>query len=204
MQIKQTKDRIEVNSKLLANIKYAIKHKYTSRLLLGAVLLAGFVEYQIFQDFSQFSSHYKNNFSQVATAAANKVAGDDNYCILKPDYRDKHDWLILNNFAELDIERVITQAVYFRLGWPNRVKTGVGQRVPHFELYTQSTHYLWSFSQQAFYQYRKQNTVRDKYLSLICQDLAGKMIDRQQASVAYQQDPYWQQQWITLVTKGNH
>ena len=182
----------------MKKIAYVIKHKFTRRLVIFIICIIGFIEYQLYQHFKQLTNTYKNNFSTIATAAAEKVAANQHYCIVAPNYRDKHPWLLLNDFTELDIERVLKQAIYFHFGWPNRVKTTVGQRVPHFELYADGKHYLWSFKQQAFYLYRQQNSGFDRYMWLICQDLAGKPGDRRKASIAYQNDPQWIKKFLVL------
>jgi hypothetical protein len=175
-----------------------INNKYTLGIVVIVLFIIGFIEYKVYREFNQFVSIYKSNFSMVAKAAAHKIATNGEYCILASNFKDKYPWLMLNDFTEVNIDRVIKQAIYFRLGLPNRVKTGVGQRVPHFEMYANGEHYLWSFSQQSFYKYRIQNTAFDKYLSLICDDVSNKNLDRQAATIKYQNDQQWVQKFLNL------
>jgi hypothetical protein len=165
--------------------------KNTKRFIFVFVLLVGFIEYLVYQEYKAFVQTYAVNFATVAAAQADKIADGGNYCIMAPNYRDQQSWLILNDFAEIDIHTVIKQAVYFRLGLPSRVYTGVGQRVPHFALYANGKRYFWSFSTQSFYEYSIQNTGLDRYLTTVCEDMVATKVDRSKASLVYQQDPKW-------------
>lgn len=167
--------------------------KNTKRVFFVFLVLVGLVEYFVYQQYKEFVQVYADNFPTVATAAAEKVADGGHYCIMAPEYLHHLSWLILNDFTELDIEKVIEQGVYFKLGFRGKVYTGVGQRLPHFELYSNGKRYLWSFSTQSFYEYRIQGTSYDRNLTAICADLAGKDVDRKAASHDYQKDADWTQ-----------
>lgn len=168
-----------------------LTHRITVGIFTIATISIAFLEYVIYNQLQQMSNIYKTNFPTIATAAAQKVAEDENYCIIAPDYKDKHNWLILNNFIELNIDRVLKQAVLFRLHLPSRVKKGVNQRVPHFSLYAKNKRFLWSFSKQSFVPYHRPNNGFDHYMWLVCQDLATRKVDRRKASFEYQIDPKW-------------